>query len=72
MKPRTLTDELEDKIYDAQEAYILEKFGKQAAVDANYGWGADYDSISTKVYGHGVLTSYIEDSIDSVVHDFNS
>lgn len=52
---------LEERAYAAQAAYIRKRFGKEAAESANYGWGVeDWENgviISTKVYGHGVLTT---------------
>lgn len=48
-------DDLEDRIYAHQERVIREKYGKEAADQANYGWGVDErdDSITveTKIYG---------------------
>lgn len=47
------------RINEAQQEYILETCGKQAADNANYGWASDGVSVCTKVYGHGYLTSQI-------------
>jgi hypothetical protein len=70
-------DELDDDAYEAlvssvveaQQRWITERCGAEAARRANYGWGIDdVDSIiQTKVYGHGVLTSTIE---PEPKHDF--
>jgi len=39
----------------------MKEYGKEAADNANYGWGVDSEeesiSIRTKVYGKGILTS---------------
>lgn len=53
--------EREDEAYDAQEAWIKENCGDEAANTANYGWFVDEvdGNICTKVYGHGVLTTVI-------------
>jgi hypothetical protein len=54
-------DDLENKIIDEQYKLIKEKYGEKAADAANYGWGVDCMrdaiSVSTKVYGKGVLMS---------------
>lgn len=54
----------EGAIYRAQERIISGAHGKRAADRANYGWGVDagprFVEVSTKVYGHGVLTSRAE------------
>lgn len=54
-------DRAETRIYNQQYDLIKRRFGKQAAQNANYGWGVDSSddcvSIATKVYSHGVLTS---------------
>ena len=65
---------LEDKIYNEQEKYIEEKFGKQEANIANYGWGVDggetYITVETKVYGHGVLVSQGDLKTGEITHSF--
>jgi hypothetical protein len=54
---------LEERIYDAQQKFILKRFGRSASDLANYGWFADSDAakgwvvVVTKVYGHGLLNS---------------
>lgn len=49
---------IEERIYESQEKYISEKFPK---AQTNMGWGVDetdnFISVSTKIYGHGILTS---------------
>ncbi len=65
---------LESAIYLEQARIILERFGKEAETNANYGWGAsgsdDGQSVSvcTKVYGHGTLQ--INASIGDCINDF--
>jgi hypothetical protein len=53
---------IEDKVYDEQYKLIKKKYGKDTADMANYGWGVtggeSWVEVSTKVYGHGVLTSH--------------
>lgn len=70
----TPMDKLEEEIYDKQYNYIKNKFGKDAANSANYGWGAsasdEYISIATKVYQHGVLTSEGTLSSGEITHNF--
>lgn len=61
-----MTDKQEDRVYDAQIKWMEKKFGKK--VQANLGWAVTDEEISTKVYGHGVLTSWIEKG--KVKHDF--
>lgn len=63
-KPKMST---EDKIYDEQHKMITDKYGKDVADKANYGWGVSEDdgrlSVATKVYhpkGAKVLTSNSE------------
>jgi hypothetical protein len=67
-KKRTPRVFWEDAVYASQQAYIRKRFGKKAADHANYGWGVDEYMVSTKVYGHGVLTS--EYRRGKVYHDF--
>ena len=58
---KTALEMVEDRICREQYAWIHSECGAEAAEKANYGWGVDaYGpeiSVSTKVYGHGVLTS---------------
>jgi hypothetical protein len=49
--------ENEEAIYDAQHQWIMDHFGREAARTANYGWFVDDYSVSTKIYGQGVLMS---------------
>jgi hypothetical protein len=49
--------EKEDALVDSQRKWIRKHYGKKAADQSNYGWFADDVCYSTKVYGHGVLTS---------------
>ena len=55
------TQRVEDEIYNQQYQWIKDKFGKEAAEKANYGWYVDTAGpelvVETKVYGHGVLVS---------------
>lgn len=55
MVPRKLPTE--DEVLDAHEKYIDERFGKDASV--NIGWAVDEVEMtySSKVYGHGVVTT---------------
>jgi hypothetical protein len=45
---------IERKLYDAQFELVEKKFGKKAAQEANYGWGATeylgHLGVATKVY----------------------
>lgn len=70
--PMTRAEQVEEQIYAEQQAYIEREFGKRAANVANYGWGVtDEDDIvivSTKVYGHGVLTSQAEAPLWQIKH----
>ena len=63
----------EKKLQDSQVAWIRKRFGNKAAQLANYGWASDGEgknfSLTTKVYGKGILySSYDDDKID---HDFD-
>lgn len=53
-------EESEDRAYDLQEAYVKEHY---PGANVNYGWAVDEVSmeISSKVYGHGVLTTSLTD-----------
>lgn len=66
---KPMTDEQERQIYDAQDRWINRRFGHEAAAMANYGWGATEWDIATKVYGHGVLRSWIAEG--RVQHEFS-
>jgi hypothetical protein len=48
------------RVYDDQYAWIEAEFGAEVAGDANYGWGCGEFDVATKVYGHGVLCSWLE------------
>lgn len=65
---------LECRVFEEQEKYIREKFGDDAADNANYGWGVDvFDkgvSVSTKIYRHGVLTSKANIGDSGIQHEF--
>ena len=39
-----------DRVYAEQHKMIEKRYGKRAADEANYGWGANEGSIATKVY----------------------
>lgn len=56
-----MTEDQENKVYTQQDAYITEHFGRHAAQNANYGWAVDENdnTIGTKVYGYGILTSTV-------------
>lgn len=64
----------ERPIYDEQFTYIEREFGKNAAGNANYGWGVAADdthvSIATKVYGHGILVSERHKGERRIHHEF--
>ena len=67
----TLTVAMEGRIYQAQDAFIEEHFGPD--VNYNPGWCVDEveGAISTKVYGHGILTSWLDGEEDEdVMHQF--
>jgi hypothetical protein len=62
------------KAYDQQEKLIEKKFGRKAAELANYGSSSGDDGpgtewISTKVYGHGRLTTIV--TLKSIVHEWD-
>ncbi|MCJ7760836.1 hypothetical protein MUP59_06820 [Candidatus Bathyarchaeota archaeon] len=65
---------LELRIYIEQEKYIKEHFSEHAAEVANYGWGVDEMkdgiSVSTKVYGHGILCSVAHLGDKEITHSF--
>ncbi len=63
-----LEDEKATEVYESQSVYIREHFGKRISKVANYGWGVSDDSICTKVYGHGYLSSYW--TAEGVEHSF--
>ena len=63
----TYADDL-DVIFEAQQDFITKRFGDEAFRDANYGWAIDGNTVTTKVYGHGILTSWMEPF--GVVHQF--
>lgn len=52
-----MDEQMEDRVYAAQEAWIRARCGKKAAEIANYGWYVDEYTVSTKIYGHGILMS---------------
>ena len=58
----------ESDIYISQEVVIKNRYGKEAADKANYGWGVDDCTVQTKVYGHGVLISWYEG--DKMIHSW--
>lgn len=68
---------LQNAVFAEQERLIEEKYGKQAAEKANYGYGQGGDdfsvSIATKVYGHGVITTdaSIGDSKKDFYHNWS-
>lgn len=57
----------EERLMDAQYEEIKRVCGAQAADDANLGWGIDDYTVSSKVYGFGVITSYFRGT--QVVHE---
>ena len=61
----------ESRIYDAQEKEIKKKYGKRAMEYANYGWGVDDHSVSTKVYVKPtmILSSCFEGK--KIVHEWS-
>ena len=64
----------EEMIYNQQFELIKREFGDEASANANYGWGVDETedtiSISTKVYGHGVVTSVGNYNTGEITHDY--
>jgi len=52
----------EDLAYGTQHEWIEERYGREVAERANYGWVVDEIDrvIATKVYGFGVLTTNID------------
>ena len=76
-KPKKQTiEQLEQQVIHAQEAYIKERFGQEAADCANYGWGVDCDalgvSVCTKIYSFGTLqTNAVRgDAPEDFEHEF--
>jgi hypothetical protein len=67
-------DRAYDTLYDAQEKYIRERFGDEAAEKANYGWGVDETGsdpeVQTKVYRRGVLTTWLSRPDDHTFQPF--
>lgn len=67
-------EKLEEVVVREQITWIAENFGKEACERANYGWGVDSTSttvvVSTKVYGHGVLTSSLTVGDEEPTHLF--
>lgn len=65
-------EELESKAYDEQYEMIKSEYGKKAADNANYGWGVsgddDFSDIATKVYGVGVLSTYVDYKTGTITH----
>jgi hypothetical protein len=61
MKTERWWEKFEEKVYLEQEKEIKRKYGRKATESVNWGWGVDagndYISVSSKVYGYGVLTS---------------
>jgi hypothetical protein len=47
------------RVYDDQYAWIEAEFGVDAANSADYDWGCGECDMTTKVYGHGMLISWI-------------
>lgn len=45
------------KAYASQKRWIKKNYGEAASKGANYGWVAGSDSYTTKMYGHGVVTT---------------
>jgi predicted transcriptional regulator len=46
-----------DVVASSQAAWIEERFGTEASRMANYGWNISPERLTTKVYGHGVLST---------------
>jgi hypothetical protein len=65
-----------ERAFEAQEAYIRQRFGGEAADRANYGWavieGDTTIDISSKVYGHGVLHTQVVRSNAAIKLKFES
>lgn len=53
------------RICDAQQDAIEQRFGKDAALNANYGWGQGTVFVETKVYagGNAVIVSHEEGGV---------
>ena len=43
-------NQLADRVFDEQFQEIKQRYGAQAAKDANYGWGQTTTRVETKVY----------------------
>lgn len=63
-----MTERDEIRIYQWQRRWIRRTFGLKAAQSANYGWFVDDDTVMTKIYGHGVLKTWIDDGV--MMHDY--
>lgn len=66
-----------DKAMDTQYKMISAKYGKNAADEANYGWGEGKHSITTKIYakkrgqrGHTLLHTTIDPKTGEHDHEF--
>ena len=72
MAKKTTIADLEDQAYEEQVKWIENKFGSQAPLVANYGWGVDESDthifISTKIYGYGVLLTTINLDTGKIEH----
>lgn len=68
-----MSHNLEDDAYEAQENWIKEHCGEEAAQKANYGWFVDEVDglISTKIYGHGIITTEIGDPTNFTFESFS-
>ena len=66
----TLSQDEFDRVYDSQYRLIKNYFGKDEAERANYGWYADENVSTSKIYGNEntILTSGIDKDTNQVIH----
>ena len=53
-----LTSRTESKIYDGQIRLARKEFGN--GINLNLGWGVGHVSVASKIYGHGIIESWVE------------
>tara|TARA_R100000951_G_scaffold50728_2_gene42795 strand:+ start:15211 stop:15408 length:198 start_codon:yes stop_codon:yes gene_type:complete len=60
----------DQKIIAAQETFIKDMFGAEAAASANYGWSIDDGGVCTKVYNKGGCNFVTSEIVgDEVMHE---
>lgn len=66
----TLSQDEFNRVYDSQYRLIKNYFGKDEAERANYGWYADENVSTSKIYGNEntILTSGIDKYTNQVIH----